>query len=411
MRIAGLTARDSAPRLLPVLAPLVTVLVVGRSWHAVAAVALAALALLAVCGPFAALSLIPLSVAGGVTATLPAVAVVTLVVAVRAVAGFRRPRPPHLVIAALALLVLAAYFFPSAGLTPQPDRAADLIALLAGLGMAAATAASPPSPDAIARVTALTGGIAAGVALALGEQAGGRLQAFGLNPNYLGTYLALPLVASAGLARRHRQPLWLVPAAACLAGMVATQSRGAFVAGVAGVAIVFVHGRRPGRQALIVAVAAASGVLFPGVIRAAERIAAGGRKAAELSYDTAVRENVAWFAARVAIDHPLRGIGYGMFPRYAENSTSLGIYLATHNDYLRLAAESGIPSLIAFLALVQIGMRRRGDLGVLRAMTAAYAAGLFFANELANLAVSTPFWLSLGCLLAASRLPEGAEHT
>ena len=41
-------------------------------------------------------------------------------------------------------------------------------------------------------------------------------------------------------------------------------------------------------------------------------------------------------------------------------------------------------------------------------MTAAYAVGLFFANELANLVVSTPFWLSLGCLLAASRPPAGS---
>ena len=58
-------------------------------------------------------------------------------------------------------------------------------------------------------------------------------------------------------------------------------------------------------------------------------------------------------------------------------------------------------------------MKRRGsgDLAVLRAMTAAYAAGLFFANELANLVVSTPFWLALGCLLATPiTSAKGAEQ-
>jgi hypothetical protein len=43
-------------------------------------------------------------------------------------------------------------------------------------------------------------------------------------------------------------------------------------------------------------------------------------------------------------------------------------------------------------------------------MTAAYAVGLLFANELANLVVSMPFWLALGCLLAAPQ-PRGTDIT
>jgi O-antigen ligase len=235
----------------------------------------------------------------------------------------------------------------------------------------------------------------------LGDRADGRLQGFGLNPNYLGAFLALPFVAAIGLAYRHRRPMWLLPAGLCLAGMVATQSRGAFVAGLAGVAIVVMQGRRIRIQVLIAAIAVVAGAVFPAVIGAAEHLAVGGRQAAELSHDTAVRERVAWFALRVAAEHPFRGIGYGMFPSYADSQ--FGVHIATHNDYLRLAAETGVPALAAFLVLLWLGVKSPapGDLAVPRAVAGAYAVGLLFANELTNLVVSTPFWLALGCLLAS----------
>jgi O-antigen ligase len=411
------TLRRAAARpssLLPLAAPVVAFLVVSRSWPAVGAVALAGLAVLAVCGPVAVLGLIPVSllagaVPGGTTVTLGAIAVVTLVVAVQLVAGTRRPRPPHVWITLLGLLILLSFFFPATGATPVPNRLSDLISLLAGLGLVAAVAAAPPPPRAVAWVTAVAGAIAAGWMLMLGERADGRLEGFGLNPNYLGAFLALPLVAAFGLALRHRRPVWLLVGAVCLAAMVATQSRGAFVAAAVGLAIAVMQGRRRGVQILVATAGVVVGIVFPGAIDAAEHVAVGGRTAAELSQNTSVREHAAWFAARVAAEHPLRGIGYGTFPSYAESSPKFGIYLATHNDYLRLAAEMGIPALAVFLLLIWLGMKSpaSGESAVLRAMTAAYAVGLFFANELANLVVSMPFWLALGCLLAA---PASREH-
>jgi O-Antigen ligase len=395
--------------LVPLTGPLVTFLVVNRSWPGVVAVAMAGLTLLAACGPLAVLGLVPLSLLGGAvpgctTVTLGAIGVVTVVTAVQVVAGHRRLRLPHLWMALLGLLLLLAYLFPAVNAGPAPDRFSDLICLLAGLGLTAAIAASPPPPRAMAAVTAAVGGVTAGWLLLAGDRADGRLEGLGLNPNYLGAFLALPLIAAVGLAR-HRRPIWLVPGAACLAGMVATQSRGAFIAGAVGVAIVLLQGRRRGTQAVIVLAAIGLGTVFPRVIDAAQHVAVGGRQAAELSQNSSIREHVAWCAVRVAVEHPLRGIGYGMFPSYAENSPRLGIYIATHNDFLRLAAEAGIVSLGAFLVLIWLGMKRpgQGELAIPRAMTAAYAVGLLFANELANLVVSMPFWLALGCLLAAPR--------
>jgi O-antigen ligase len=398
--------------------PVITFLALSRSWRSLAVVALAGLAVLAVCGPVAMLALIPMSLLGGIlpagtTITLAAVAVVTLVAVVQLVAGTRRPRRAHLWIALFALVVAVAFVFPATGSVAGPDRLVDLLCLLAGLGLLAAVTGSPPPPAAVIRVTALMGGLAAAYVLLLGERADGRLQGLGLNPNYLGAFLALPFVAAAGLAYRHRRPLWLVPAGACLAGMAATQSRGAFVAGVAGVAILVMQGRRIGIQVLIAAVAIVAGTVFPAALGAVERLAVGGREAAELSHDTQVRERVAGFAARVAAGHPLRGIGYGMFPSYAD--AEFGVRIATHDDYLRLAAEMGIPALAVFLVLLWLGVKgpAPGDLAVPRAVTGAYAVGLLFANELTNLMVSTPFWLALGCLLASRNhlsTAQGVHH-
>jgi O-antigen ligase len=400
--------------LVPLTAPLLAFLVVNRSWPGVVAMAMAGLVLLAACGPVTVLGLLPLSLLGGVvpgrtTVTLGAIGVVTLVTGVQVLAGRRRLRPPHLWMLFFGMLVLLAYVFPAFGPGGAPDRLSDLICLLAGLGLTAAVTASPPSPRVATGVTAAVGAAAAGWVLLAGHHADGRLEGLGLNPNYLGAFLALPLVAAVGLARHRHRPAWLLPAAVCLAAMVATESRGAFAAGAAGVALVLIQGRRRRIQALIVIAVIAFGTAFPGLVDAAEHVAAGGRRAAELSEDSSIRAHVAWCAAKVAVQHPLRGLGYGMFPSYAENSPQLGIYIATHNDYLRLAAETGILSLITFLALIWLAMKGRGSAepAVSRAVVAAYAVGLLFANELANLVVSMPFWLALGCLLAA---PDQREN-
>jgi hypothetical protein len=344
---------------------------------------------------------VALAATGGATAVLQASLLVTVIVALQALTRSHPLRPAHPWIALLAGSLVIGFHFPALGSLPAPTASSDLTGMLIGLALLAVAVAVPPHPGAIARAIALTGMCTAGYALAFGEQAGGRLAALGFNPNYLGGLLALSCVAAVGLVYLTRRPGWLVTAAACLIAIAQTQSRGAFLAAAAGVAVVLIQGR-PLRPRALVVIAGAALALYGGLDRL-ERLVAGGRPPAELAHDTAVRSHAAEFAVQVAARQPIRGIGLGRFPSCAAADPRFGIYMATHNDYLRLAAEVGGIALTGFLALLWLGTRRRraGDLAVLRAITVAYAVGLFFANPLANLVASMPFWLSLGCLLAA----------
>lgn len=420
-----------APLLRPALTPLrtlaltsaasllVTYVMVSRPRLSVLVAGCLVLGLLAVCGPATGvLCLVPLGLlgavqTGGPVPALGGIAAVTmavvLTVVLSGVTGPRTSRVPHGWMALLALLLLFSFFFPATSAVPA--SAVDILGLMAGLVLLAAVTAVPPSPGGVARVTAVAGSLAGTYALAAGHYADGRLDGLGLNPNYLGAMLALPLVAAVGLARRTHRAGWLAPAAICLAGIVATQSRGAFVASVAGAAVILVQGRPRRIKALILAAMTVAGATLPGLIGAVERFAVGRRPAAQLSSNTSAREHAARFAADVAAAHPLRGIGYGEFPSYAAKSPLFGLYIATHDDYLRLAAEAGALTLVVFLVLLGLGVRgrRTGDLAVLRAVVIAYAVGLVFANQLANLVVSIPFWLSLGCLLAVSPDPRSCR--
>jgi hypothetical protein len=101
----------------------------------------------------------------------------------------------------------------------------------------------------------------------------------------------------------------------------------------------------------------------------------------------------------------VRGIGLGQFPAYAQASGGLGFYIATTNEYLLLAAETGLVSLMALLALLWTAIRpaRQGDLAIVRAATFASATAMLFIDLFPNPVVAVPFWACLGTLLASQR--------
>src|SRR6202042_3086047 len=135
--------------------------------------------------------------------TLPATFLV-VVLAVAAIVGFcmgsLRARPAHLWVAVLGVTVLLGYFFPADPLVPARGVLPDLISVLGGLVALTVFISAPPSAGALLRVILVTGTVAGVVASTQGDNLEGRLQGLGLNPNYLGVYLAAPVVISAGLA-------------------------------------------------------------------------------------------------------------------------------------------------------------------------------------------------------------------
>jgi O-antigen ligase len=309
---------------------------------------------------------------------------------------------PHAGVVGL-LAVLLASSTERGYAPPGQALASDFIGMVAGLVLLALVIAAPPAPGTAARVLVLTGGLAAGYALLSGSYDEGRLTGLGLGTNYLGALLALPLAAGVGLARA-RGIAWLVPAAPCLVVVVQTHSRGALVAAAAGVAVAVISGRRRWVQAFGTVAALAAGAVCYLVANPLRDIAFGTRAASELSANSAVRAEAARVAFDVALAHPVRGIGYGMFPFYAMTDPRLGIYINTHDDYLRLAAEAGVAALLLFLAVLVAGLTAPGAALVpLRAAVVAGAVALLFANTLSDLGVEATFWVCLGCLLAHRR--------
>jgi O-antigen ligase len=351
------------------------------------------------------LALVPAAAAAGHRGTtLPTMVLgAAVLLLLRVAVDGPRLRLDLLLILLTAAAVTVSWLMPEESFhVEQAWKACGL--LLVGLVLLAVSALRPPDPRRIAQVVAVSGGLLAAYLLIRGEYAADRLTGLGLNPNYVGAALALPLVAAAGLARFSRSWLWLMPAVVCACALLETRSRGAFVMAAAGLTCVLLAAR-PLRYKVLIAVAVLTfTAMLPGTLGSMEGNLTGSRTATELTANSEVRMQAALLAVRVALDHPLRGIGYAMFPEYARSSSALGIYINTHNDYLRLAAESGLVTLVLLLALLWLGLARRYTAHhvVLQALGVAYATGLLFANALTDLVISTPFWISLGCLLARS---------
>jgi hypothetical protein len=102
---------------------------------------------------------------------------------------------------------------------------------------------------------------------------------------------------------------------------------------------------------------------------------------------------------------PLFGIGWERFPAYAAARRDFGA-MPTHNEYVRFAAELGVPGVLLLLLIATVaglgvghlprGPLRWGTLGVL----VVGAVGLLFANALVFSAASAP--LAVGVGLACS---------
>jgi putative inorganic carbon (hco3(-)) transporter len=178
------------------------------------------------------------------------------------------------------------------------------------------------------------------------------------DPSIYGRFLVLAILASlVVVVARRGDPLWAIAATLTIvitwAGLLPSFSQSSFVALGAAVtlaAILLWRQRSIWLVGAIVAVAAAAVVASPTV-----------RHKASLSHITSGRSTLVSKGAKVAVHHPLAGVGVGGFRRaYAEAAHLKGKEpkaAASHTTPVTVAAETGVPGLLLFLWLVAVGLR------------------------------------------------------
>lgn len=242
-----------------------------------------------------------------------------------------------------------------------------------------------------------------------------RAYIFGLQPNMLGALFAqyIPLFAGFFYLSKNRKykNAYLLFFTICLLGIMFTYSRGAYLA-TAGALLVMaiLGGKKPflGTTLLLSFAILSSSVLFghgrllPVSVR--ERI--DSVKEEDKSID--LRKEV-WELARGYIgESPVFGYGYGASDRllYLENR---GFQLDTHNMYLDIALECGIPALLIFLWFIlsafktafrafkatQDDFYKAISLGAMGSLV-ALAIGNYFGTRLILLAANGYFAILMG---------------
>ncbi len=242
-------------------------------------------------------------------------------------------------------------------------------------------------------------------------------------------------------ARRRRRPapkllgrgeyLLIAAALILLLALLLTQSRGAFLAFLAGSAMIFIGlGVKPARQARRSSTTRRMLPLFGlGVLAAFSVLTAlfGGEvlnRFADLDERAHDRVAIHSFTAERIAERPLLGAGLGAFPRLyrayvdveflsAMSGAPQAMFFHAHNSYLEFGAEAGLPALglllIGFAAIGRScwqGLRRRRQgigypLAALAAMTVMGVHALVdFSVEIP--AVAATFAAILGCGLAQS---------
>lgn len=180
------------------------------------------------------------------------------------------------------------------------------------------------------------------------------------------TPLAVELVLAGWRGRRERAGrLALATAAICLpiiaAGLLLSASRGAWLAlaaalllwaaWAAGGRLPALAGRRADRLLLpAAALLVALLVTRPALIGFIQSFLGEGINRLELMR----------LSALLAYDHPFTGVGLGTYPMIFSSYVLLihvGFIGSAHNLYVDLAAEQGIPGLLAFLAIVAVALR------------------------------------------------------
>jgi putative inorganic carbon (HCO3(-)) transporter len=241
------------------------------------------------------------------------------------------------------------------------------------------------------------------------------------DPNDFAYLLActLPLTAYLISADRRRRPLWGACFVVIAAAMLATFSRGALV-GIGALLVWGIVTRRIPTWALATGVVTAvivAGLAFTIWKPLLDTALAQKKHIAQGNIES--RQSLWAAAIKLSERRPLTGVGPGRFPKEARpllrNNPIELEKPVTHNTYLEILAENGIPALLLFVAYLagvwlllrgaQRRARRRDDADGRRLATAlqaslviAIVAATFLSEEL-----TSPFWLLGGLTVVLAR--------
>jgi O-antigen ligase len=178
---------------------------------------------------------------------------------------------------------------------------------------------------------------------------GKRPVALGLDANWLAATVCLGAVCGAVVLKHTRQYRWLVVVAVSCAGLIPPQSRAALAATAIGFAIVVLAGRgiaTPLLMALLLAISVAGQDQVEAFLKAK---VVTERNKDEFAVSDGRRSEAIHNAITMILREPFIGIGLGRFPSDKDNT--VGVLAITHNEWLGIPAESGIPPLLAIVGL------------------------------------------------------------
>jgi O-antigen ligase len=282
-------------------------------------------------------------------------------------------------------------------------RIGPLMLFAALLALAPWAASVRLDPASVLRVTAILGGAFVTIGLTAVTLEGGRAGALGLNPNGFGHAAAIALLAAWGL----RTQSWTWPIlAVCAWAVLQAGSRGAYLVVLCGLAVRhLLAGRsRVARYATVGSVAILL-VSLPGVFTEAESLTVREREQIDAASSRRTRLEATEIAIQATRTHPVTGIGFRRFPEYAYLNSDIGRPVNTHNEYLRIGAETGLVGAAAFAAVLFGAVRQRPRTQAeryLKGMLAGAMLSLALANGLTVVYISGPLWLAVGALSTTS---------
>lgn len=234
-----------------------------------------------------------------------------------------------------------------------------------------------------------------------------------------GLRLLLPLAVGIGRIVHHRARRWEQAGTIALAlALVLSQTRSALLAAVVvgAVAIRFSPARaRPARPRLVVALAALSIAIVP--VAAATGLARQIVAVADVQ-DESTRGHLEGLRSGLAVvrQQPL-GQGLGTSPGVSERFDRED-RVVSENYYLQVANEIGVPTLLAFLTMLALLIRKllraagqRGD-SMITGATAGAMVGLTVASLILHvwndLGLAWPMWAAAGLVLSVSGPQTGS---